>query len=68
MTNIQLYQKFASDKLFEKTNEVSLSHLLTFVQLYDTLTPEEVEEIKYVTTKVSEWRDKQKDIKTTVIY
>ena len=67
MTNAQLFQKFASDRLFEKTYRVSLSHLLTFVDLHQKLTSDEIEELAYVIKKVEEWRTMQKEITTTVI-
>lgn len=64
-TNIQLYQKFASDKLFEKTKSVPLSHLVTFAKLYNELDEELLQEIGKVTGKVSEWRGHEQAMYTT---
>lgn len=62
MTNIQLYQKFVGDKVFDKTHQLSLGCIVTFVKMHRMLSAEEKEDIAFAVDKISEWRDLEKGI------
>ncbi len=63
-TNIQLVQKFASDRLFEKLHKIPLSHWVTYADVFHELSEDERNEVVYVVDKVSEWRRNRQQIET----
>ena len=62
MTNIQLYQKFVDDKVFDKTHQLSLGCLVTFAKVSRMLNDGEKESICYAIDKISEYRNLENKI------
>lgn len=62
MKNIQLLQRFVSDKLFDKIHRVPLGHLVTFADLDVKLTDDEKDEITRAVALISEYREKEQNI------
>lgn len=62
MTNIQLYQKFVGDKVFDKTHQLSLGCIVTFVKMHRMLSDEEKEDISHAVDKITEYRELEKRI------
>ena len=62
MTNIQLYQKFVDDKVFDKTLNLSLGCIVTFVKMHRLLTETEKENVCFAVDRISEYREMEKQI------